>query len=135
MPSVLAYLPGIPGLLRLLGIVAVALLLNRLLKSSTNKIVKPAASQGRTAQTREQQTRSVADTLYTAGRTLIWVLALLTAVQEFGINGAMTFLFLITSALPLLAVIAPAAAGARGHSSDRQDVVAVPDAPVPVGQS
>jgi MFS family permease len=58
-----------------------------------------------------------------------------TLVQEFGINGAMTFLFLITSALPLLAVIAPAAAGARGHSSDRQDVVAVPDAPVPVGQS
>jgi moderate conductance mechanosensitive channel len=86
MPSVLAYLPGIPGLLRLLGIVAVALLLNRLLKSFTNKIVKPAASQGRTAQTREQQTRSVADKLYTAGSTLIWVLALLTAVQEFGIN-------------------------------------------------
>jgi MFS family permease len=58
-----------------------------------------------------------------------------TLVQEFGINGAMTFLFVITSALPLLAVIAPAAAGARGHSPHRQEVVAVPDTPVPVGQS
>jgi MFS family permease len=58
-----------------------------------------------------------------------------TLVQEFGISGAMSFLFVITSALPLLAVIAPAAAGARGHSPDRQEVVAVPDTPVPVGQS
>lgn len=55
-------------------------------------------------------------------------------VQEFGINGAMTCLFLITSALPLLALIAPAAARARSHSPERQEV-AVPDAPVPVGQS
>jgi moderate conductance mechanosensitive channel len=86
MPSVLAYLPGISGLLRLLGIVAVALLLNRLLKSFTNRLVKPATSQGRTAQSRELQTRSVADTLYNAGNMLIWVLALLTAAQEFGVN-------------------------------------------------
>jgi moderate conductance mechanosensitive channel len=86
MSSVLAYLPGVPGLLRLLGIFAVALLLNRFLKSLTRKIVKPAASQGRTAQAREQQTRSLADALYSTASKLIWVLALLTAVQEFGIN-------------------------------------------------
>jgi small-conductance mechanosensitive channel len=86
MSSVLAYLPGIPGLLRLLGIVAVAFLLTRLWKSLTNKIVKPAASQGRTAQAREQQARSIVDKLCDAGSALIWVLALLTAAQEFGIN-------------------------------------------------
>jgi MFS family permease len=56
-------------------------------------------------------------------------------VQVFGITGAMTLLFLVTSVLPLLAVIAPAAAGARSHSPDRQEMMAVPDAPVPVGQS
>ena len=56
-----------------------------------------------------------------------------TLVQEFGINGAMPFLFLITSALPLLAVAAPAAAGSRSHSPDRQE--GAPDALVPVGQS
>jgi MFS family permease len=55
-------------------------------------------------------------------------------VQEFGINGAMTGLFLIASTLPLLAVIAPAAAGAWSQSPERQEV-AVSDAPVPVGQS
>jgi len=86
MSSVLAYLPGIPGLLRLLGIVAVAFLLTRLLKSLTDKMVKSAASQSRAAQTREQQTRSVADRLFNAGNALIWVLALLTAAQEFGVN-------------------------------------------------
>ena len=55
-------------------------------------------------------------------------------VEEFGITGAMTCLFLVTSALPLLAFIGPATAGARSHAPHRQEVT-VPDAPVPVGQS
>ena len=54
-------------------------------------------------------------------------------VQGFGVNGAMTCLFLITAALPLLALIAPAAARIRTHSPDGQEV-AVPGTPVPVGQ-
>jgi MFS family permease len=54
-----------------------------------------------------------------------------TLVQEFGIKGAMACLFFITSALPLLAVMAPVTAGAQ----TRSDQVAAPDAPVPVGQS
>jgi small-conductance mechanosensitive channel len=86
MSSVLAYLPGVPGLIRLLGIFAVALLLNRFLKSLTRKLVRPAASQGRSAQAREQQTRTFADALYSAGSKIIWALALLTAAQEFGVN-------------------------------------------------
>jgi len=55
-------------------------------------------------------------------------------VHEFGIAGAMTFLFLVTSALPLLAVIAPAPTGSWSRARDWPNVV-VPDAPVPVGQS
>jgi small-conductance mechanosensitive channel len=86
MSSVLAYLPGVPGLIRLLGIFAVALLLNRFLKNLTRKLVRPAASQGRSAQAREQQTRTLADAFYSAGSKLIWALALLTAAQECGVN-------------------------------------------------
>lgn len=55
-------------------------------------------------------------------------------VQEFGISGAMTFLFLVTSALPLLAVIAPAPTASPSQAPDRQEVP-VPDASVLVGQS
>jgi len=51
-------------------------------------------------------------------------------VQEFGIKGAMACLFLITSTLPLLAIMAPAAARAPVHPPERHEV-AVPDAPVP----
>lgn len=60
-----------------------------------------------------------------------------TLVQEFGINAAMACLFLCTSALPLLAFMAPAAAdgAARGAARAERREVAVPDAPVPVGQS
>ncbi len=55
-------------------------------------------------------------------------------VQEVGIKGALTCLFLITSALPLLAVIAPSVPRAGGHSPGGQEV-AIPDARVAVGQS
>jgi small-conductance mechanosensitive channel len=86
MSSLVAHLPDIPSLLRLLGIFVVALLLDRLLKSMTRQIVKPAASQARGAQAREQQTRALADMLHSVGSKVIWVVALLTAAQEFGIN-------------------------------------------------
>ena len=55
-------------------------------------------------------------------------------VQAFGISGAINILFLATSGLPLLAVIALAPTRSRNQARDRQEV-AVPDAPVPVGQS
>ena len=72
--------------LHLLGIVAVALLLNRLLRAVTNLVIKRAASQTRAAQAREQQTRTLAGLLFSAGTKLVWAIALLTAMPEFGIN-------------------------------------------------
>jgi small-conductance mechanosensitive channel len=72
--------------LHLLGILVVALVLNRLLRALTNLIIKQATGQGRPAQLREQQTRTLAGVLYSAGSKVVWVVALLTALGEFHIN-------------------------------------------------
>jgi small-conductance mechanosensitive channel len=52
----------------------------------TNLLIKPAALQTRMAQAREQQTRELAGTLYNAGSKIVWVVAVLTALPEFGIS-------------------------------------------------
>jgi small-conductance mechanosensitive channel len=101
MSSFLAHLPDVPSLLRLLGIFAVAFLLNRFLRSITRQIVKPAASQARAAQVREQQTYMLAEMIYRAGSKIVWAMALLTAAQEFGINVAP---LVVLAALACLAV-------------------------------
>jgi small-conductance mechanosensitive channel len=67
-------------------ILLVALLLTRLLWLATKRIITPATAQTRTAQAREQQTRTLAGIFYGVGSKIVWVVALLTAVQEFGIN-------------------------------------------------
>jgi small-conductance mechanosensitive channel len=72
--------------LHVLGIIAVALILNRLLRLVTNLVIKRAASQTRAAQAREQQTRTLAGLLFSAGTKIVWGIALLTAMPEFGIN-------------------------------------------------
>ena len=72
--------------LHVLGIIAIALILNRLLRVVTNLVIKRAASQTRAAQAREQQTRTLAGLLYSAGTKIVWGIALLTALPEFGIN-------------------------------------------------
>src|ERR1700736_6273892 len=72
--------------LHVLGIIAVALILNRLLRVVTNLVIKRAASQTRAAQAREQQTRTLAGLLFSAGTKIVWGIALLTALPEFGIN-------------------------------------------------
>ena len=69
-------------------IFVVALLLNRLLRIVTNLVIKPAGSEARAAKAREQQTRTVAGVLYSAGSKIVWAVALLTAAQEFGFNVA-----------------------------------------------
>lgn len=74
--------------LRLLGILLLALLLNRLLKAFTQRLVQLAASESRVAQMREQQTRTLAGLLYSAGTALIVTVAVLTALAEFGFNVA-----------------------------------------------
>jgi moderate conductance mechanosensitive channel len=77
---------SLSNLIHLVVIVAAALVLNHLLHLLTNLIVKPADTQTRAAQAREQQTRTLAGVVNSAGRKIVWVVALLMAAQEFGIN-------------------------------------------------
>jgi len=77
---------ALPNTLRLLGILLIALVLNRLLRAVTNLLIKTAGTQGRAAQLREQQTRTLAGVLYAAGSKIVWAVALLTALNEFKIN-------------------------------------------------
>ena len=76
----------IPNVLHLAGILVLALLCIRLLRAASNKLVKPAATQAKGAQQREQQTRALADKIHGAGCWIIWVVAALTALPEFGIS-------------------------------------------------
>jgi small conductance mechanosensitive channel len=73
-------------LVELASIFVVALLLNRFLRVMTNLLIQRATSQSRTAQAREQQTRTVAGVLYSAGSKVVWVVALLTALDKVHIN-------------------------------------------------
>jgi moderate conductance mechanosensitive channel len=77
---------AVPNGLRLLGILVLALVLNRLLRALTNLIIKQAATQTRHAQLREQQTRTLAGVLYGAASKVVWAVALLTSLNEFHIN-------------------------------------------------
>jgi small-conductance mechanosensitive channel len=76
----------LPNALHLLGIFVIALVLNRVLRAVTNLVIKQATSQARAEQIREQQTRTLAGVLYGAASKIIWGVALLTALPEFGIN-------------------------------------------------
>ena len=88
MSSVLNYLLNISpsNVIHLVVILVAALILNHLLRLVTKLIVKPAATQTRAAQAREQQTRTLAGVINSAGSKVVWAVALLTAAQEFGIN-------------------------------------------------
>ena len=72
--------------IRLAGIFVAAFILIRLLKMMTRWLVKPAGSQARLAQMREQQTRTLAGILHSAGVVIILGLSILTALSVFGIN-------------------------------------------------
>jgi small conductance mechanosensitive channel len=76
----------IPNALHVVAIPVLALLLNRFLRQMTNMLIKPAESQARLAQAREQQTRELAGTLYSTGSKIVWGVAVLTALPEFGIS-------------------------------------------------
>jgi moderate conductance mechanosensitive channel len=76
----------LPNALHLLGILVIALVLNRLLRAVTNLLIKPAATQARAAQLREQQTRTLAGVLYGTGSKVVWAVALLTSLHEFNID-------------------------------------------------
>ena len=76
----------LPIALQLLGILVIALVANRLLRAVTNLVIKQASVPGRSAQLREQQTRTLAGVLYSAGSKIVWAVALLTALDKVGIN-------------------------------------------------
>src|SRR5215467_13253159 len=75
----------IPQGLRLLAIAIFALLICRFLRKITNRLAKPAASQAKAAQAHEQQMRALADTLYRAAYSVVWIVAIFMALPEFGI--------------------------------------------------
>ena len=72
--------------LRLLGILLLAVILVRVLKAFTQRLVQLASGESRVAAMREQQTRTLAGLLYSAGTALIIIVAVLTALAEFGFN-------------------------------------------------
>jgi len=84
----------IANALHLAGILILTLLCLRLLRAAANKLVKPASSQAKAAQQaarqagqqREAQTQAVANNVYSVGRQIIWIVAGLTALPEFGIS-------------------------------------------------
>lgn len=76
----------LPSALHLLAILLIALVLNRLFRAVTNLLIRPAGTQARQAQLREQQTRTLAGVLYGAGSKIVWAAALLTALHEFKID-------------------------------------------------
>jgi small-conductance mechanosensitive channel len=78
--------PAVSTALYLVLIFFAALLVNRLLRTMTNLLVKPAASPARAAQLREQQTRTLAAVLHSAASMAVWIVALLTALDKIGIN-------------------------------------------------
>ena len=72
---------------RLLAILLIALLLNRLLRAFTRRLVQAAGeTPGRAARMREQETRALATVLYSAGTGVIVIVALLVALPVLGFN-------------------------------------------------
>jgi moderate conductance mechanosensitive channel len=73
---------------RLLVIILLAFLLNRLLRGVTKRMVSRASGDGsgKTAPMREQHMRTLAGILYSAGSGIILLVAILTALPEFGFN-------------------------------------------------
>jgi small-conductance mechanosensitive channel len=96
MSSLPAYFTEIaaPTLLRLLLLLLIVFLVNRFLRLASGLLVRPAASQSRSGQAREQQTRALANLAYAVASKIVWAIAALTAVDLLGINPAPALLFL-----------------------------------------
>jgi moderate conductance mechanosensitive channel len=74
--------------IRLVAILLIAVVLIRILRGLTGRLVKPAGVEmaGRVARMREQQTQTLAGLLYSTGTTVIVAVAVLTALPEFGFS-------------------------------------------------
>src|ERR1700730_18674907 len=73
---------------RLATILLIALLLVRVLRIVTRRLIAAAGtpSAARVARMREQQTQTLAGILYSGGTAIIGIVAVLTALPEFGFN-------------------------------------------------
>jgi len=73
---------------RLAAILLIALLLVRVLRILTRRLIAAAGTQSaaRVARMREQQTQTLAGILYSGGTAIIVIVAVLTALPEFGFN-------------------------------------------------
>ena len=73
---------------RLLAILLIAFVLIRVLRILTRRLIAAAGSESavRVARMREQQTRTLAGILYSGGTAIIVIVAILTALPEFGFN-------------------------------------------------
>src|ERR1700680_1194073 len=74
--------------IRIAAIVVIALILNRLLRSLTRRLIPAAGTDGlgRIARMREQHVKTLAGLLYSAGTAVILIGAILTALPELGFN-------------------------------------------------
>lgn len=74
--------------IRIAAILVIALILNRLLRIVTRRLIPAAGSEssGRIARMREQHVKTMASLLYSAGTAVIFIGAILTTLPEFGFN-------------------------------------------------
>jgi small-conductance mechanosensitive channel len=74
--------------MRVVSILLIGLILNRLLRVLTRRLIPAAGPEGlgRIARMREQHVKTLAGILYSAGTAVILVGAILTALPEFGFN-------------------------------------------------
>jgi small-conductance mechanosensitive channel len=98
---------GISILLTLLAAEVATLLLRRL----SNRLVRPAASQARGAQAREQQSRSMAEQINRVESGFVWAVAALVILAELGVN-------VIPAVLVIAATIVAIGIGARTLIAD-----------------
>jgi small-conductance mechanosensitive channel len=71
---------------RIFVIFLIAMILARVLKALTTRLVHSAKGQSRAAQMREQQTRTIAGLVYSVGAAVIVAAAILMALPEFGFD-------------------------------------------------
>jgi moderate conductance mechanosensitive channel len=71
---------------RVLVVILIAMILARILKALTTRLVHSAKGQARAAQMREQQTRTIAGLVYSVGLAVIVAGAVLMALPEFGFD-------------------------------------------------
>jgi small conductance mechanosensitive channel len=74
--------------IRLAAIFLIALILNRVLRSLTRRLIPKASAEGlgRLARMHEQHVKTLAGLMYSAGTAIVVVGAILTALPEFGFN-------------------------------------------------